>query len=188
MNLTRLWLSPVAAAWLALAAAAAPVPVGAPESQGPVSDALRARDKLPPAEAPQAMKVVLRGEALEVGRRVIEYRTEEREATVEGPGGRVEKVKYAVAIPVTKLIAATVPAKDCKFFTVMKEGKLEAVAPDKAAVLLKQPTAVLTGNSAEVDPRHLETVKPGTLYVVVPSTTAEALPPPPPPLGAKPER
>src|SRR5262245_49888295 len=138
MNLTRLWLSPAAAAWLALAAAAAPVPVGAPESQGPVSDALRTRDRLPPAEAPQAMKVVLRGEALEVGRRVIEYRMEEREAAVEGPGGRVEKRKYAVAVPVTRLVTAAVPAKDCKFFTVTKEGKLEAMAASKAAALLKQ--------------------------------------------------
>ena len=60
------------------------------------------------------------------------------------------------------------PVKSCKFFTVSKEGKLEALDAAKATALLKKRTAILTGDSATVDPRHLELVKPGTRYLVIP--------------------
>ena len=39
--------------------------------------------------------------------------------------------------------------------------------------MLKKPLVVLTGDSAEVDRRHLEMVKPGTLYLVLPPPAAD---------------
>jgi hypothetical protein len=68
-----------------------------------------------------------------------------------------------------------VRAKDCKFFVVAKEGKLEAIDLKKAAARLTKPTAVLTGEGAEADPRNLEVVKPGTLYLVMPTPAVKAL-------------
>jgi hypothetical protein len=47
---------------------------------------------------------------------------------------------------------------------------------------LKQPTSVLTGPSAEIDLRHLELIRSGTLYVVLPITHAPVpVPVPQPP-------
>ena len=52
---------------------------------------------------------------------------------------------------------------------VGKEGKLEALDADKAAALLKKSTPALLDGSSAVDPRHLELVKPGTLYITLPA-------------------
>ena len=49
-----------------------------------------------------------------------------------------------------------------------RDGKLEAVETRKAVAHLKKPMAVLTGERAKADPRHLELVKPETLYLVIP--------------------
>jgi hypothetical protein len=188
MNLSTIRLVLPAAAWLVVASAtAAPVPDRAPQSQGPISDYLRIRGKLPATDPPVPTKLSLNGNTIEVEKVVFQYVAESRERAVQ-QDGKVIKVVETVTIPVARIEKRQVPAKECKFFEVNKEGKLEAVEAKKAAELLKQPKAVLTGESAEVDPRHLELVKPGTLYVALPAPKAEALPVPlPPPALPRPE-
>jgi hypothetical protein len=171
-----MWLALSATAWFAAAAAAAPLPAG--ESQGPISDYLRLRGKLPATAPPHVMQVVLGdGDMIEVGRRMVQYVTEARETKVVKDGKEVVVTTY-VTVPVFRESKELVAAKDCKFFTLAKDGKLEAVEAKKATALLKKPTAVLAGESAEVDPRHLELVKPGTLYLVVPPPQALKIAPP----------
>jgi hypothetical protein len=192
MNFSRLWLV-LAAAWLAAASAtAAPIPPRS-SSQGPISDALVLREMLPATAPPRVMKVVMAKDDIELQHRTfrtfavmekvqqVKYVPVERVRTVKRDGIPVTE-KYIEYAAVTEEMAVQrtvqvlddkirkewVAANDCKFFMVTKEGKLEAVEAKKAATLLKEPTTILTGTSAEVDPRHLELVKPGTLYVVIP--------------------
>jgi len=179
MNRSRMWLALWATTVFALTAVSAPAPAPTPVSQGPISDFLRLRGKLPHSPAPHVMRVQGGEETLEVDRRVMAYRQEVRETTVKR-GEREEKVQYTVMVPVATFQKEKVAIKDCKFFTVTRDRKLEAVEVKKAATLLKKAKAVLTGESTEVDPRHLELVKPGTLYLVVPP------PQPPMPLPDRP--
>jgi hypothetical protein len=180
MNRSTMWLA-LAAAWLALRAAAAPVPAVGPESQGPITDALRLRDKLPATAPPTVMKVALRGDDIEVERRLPVYVPITREVNVERDG-KVEKVTQTTYVPSAVVRQETVPVKGCKFFRVTNEGKLETLDVKKAAAMLQKEAPVLTGDRAEVDPKYLERVKPGTLYLVLPPR--QELPPqpaPPPP-------
>jgi hypothetical protein len=75
-----------------------------------------------------------------------------------------------------------VQAKAIKSFVVTKEGKLEALEADKLADAIKKPTPVLLGESAEVDPRYLELIKPGTIYLAVPQQTGVPVTPVLPPM------
>jgi hypothetical protein len=120
---------------------------------------------------------------------------------VVGPDGKVEAqtrevtvnvtvskdVPYAVTVARATGASAKVrvAAKACKFFTVTKEGKLDPVDPAKATAMLKTRTPVLTGAGADVDPRSLDQIRPGTLFIVVPAAPPgpDALPPPPAPQG-----
>jgi hypothetical protein len=167
MKLCRLWLALPLMAWIAATVLAAPAP--APESQGPISDALRLRDKLPKTAPPTSHRVVLRDDNIvEVERVRYNYAYEVVTRKVQRDGNEIEVAQYvARAIPV--VYREQIAVKSCTFYTVTKEGKLEAVETKKAAAQLKKLTLVLTGDSAEVDPRHLEVVKPGTLYVVLPA-------------------
>ena len=180
MNVSRMWLASWAAVGLALTAAAAPAPAPTPVSQGPISDFLRLRGKLPHTPAPQAMRVRVEDGKIEVERRITQYTQEVRQTTVKLDGREVTK-QYTVVVPRITIEKATVAVKDCKFFRVTRDGKLEAVETSKAAAQLKKPTPVLTGECAEVDPRHLELVKAGTLYLVVPPPRPPVLPPDLPP-------
>jgi len=182
MNLSTIRLVLPAAAWLVVASAtAAPVPDRSPQSQGPISDYLRIRGKLPATEPPVATKLSLSGNTFEVEQVVYAYVQQVRERAVQ-QGGKVIRVTEVVTVPVARTERRQVAVKECKVFEVNREGKLEPVEAKKAAELLKEPKAVLTGQSAEIDPRHFELVKPGTLFVALPAPKAEALPPPPPPL------
>jgi hypothetical protein len=176
MNMTRMWLALAAGVTMTLFTFAAPAPN--PESQGPISDALRLREKMPTTAAPTVMKVVQSGDNLEVERRSTTYVQETRAVEVERDG-KVEKQIQTVTVPVARAFKELVPVKKCKFFTVTKEGKLETLDADKAAALLKKATPVLTGESAEVDPRQLELAKPGTLYLVLPPHLPEQILTPP---------
>jgi hypothetical protein len=125
--------------------------------------------------------------------------TREETANVTGPDGKIQTVKrqvtvyvpvareeqYTVTVPVITAggAKARMTAKACRFFTVTTEGKLEALDAAKAATLLKTRKSVLTGESAEVDPRNLELIKAGTLYIAVPSSARIPEAPPPPPEG-----
>lgn len=209
MNFSRMWLAFAAAAWFAQPGTAAPVPIPAPASASPIAEAVRLLGMLPqtapllirPAlmakegiielEYPTLVTMKVRRtytEAVPVAREVAEI--------VHVPGGKdirrtrivtemvyVQKqVDETVIRPSGKVEKKPVPVKSCKFFMVSKEGKLEALDAAKATALLKNRTAVLTGESADVDPRHLELVKPGTLCVIY---LPPAPPPPPPPLPDK---
>jgi len=142
----------LAAAWFALTAAAAPVPVGTPASAGgdlgfpaPARQgAARATSRHPPPLMPE--EGVLR-----IGCRVLTYQATERVSTeyvtvakevtevVRLPGGPVKEVKrvvmemmpvqrkVVVQVPVARLEMATMKAEACKFFAVAEGGKLEAL-------------------------------------------------------------
>jgi hypothetical protein len=208
MNRTSKWLA-LPAAWLAAASlSAAPIPTRASGSQGPISDALNARGLVPMTRPPSVQKVVMPDDAsLEVHHRVLqpveveevvnvtEYRQETREAIVKQDGKDV-KVLQVVTVPIVRQVVVkkvtmvpsdkvrkeSVAAKNCKFFSVTSDGKLEAIEVKEAAARLKKPTAVLVGDSPEVEPRHLELVKPGTLYVVRPAPSPVVPAPPMPKL------
>jgi hypothetical protein len=199
MNTSRLWLLSLFAAFLTQAAAAAPVPIGTPASLGPISDFLQRRDRALLA-APHVTSAVMPEESsIRIGRRVLAYQATEQVRTeyvtvakeviekVKLPGGKIQEVKRVVTetqpvqrkvlvnVPVERIEMVTMKAEACKFFLVTKDGKLEALDTAKAAPLLKKATPVLTGDSAEVDPRSLELVKPGTLFVVFVSAEPDAV-------------
>ena len=167
MNFSRSWLAALAAAWLGLTAAAAPAPAPAPKSLGPISDFLRLRAALPPAEPPRVVEVRGDEETITVTHRLVHFVPVTQKATIERGGETVEQIR-TIMVPQAQRMEAKVAVKDCKLFRVSKEGKLDAVEADKAAALWKKPTNALSGTRADVDPRLLELVKPGTLYLVVP--------------------
>jgi hypothetical protein len=175
MNLTRMLLGLAAAVSFALLTVAAPAPT--PESQGPISDAMRLRGKVPSTAPPTSTRVVMSDDnTLVVDRVSMQYVAEQRKVVVEMDGKAVEQiVVVSRAVPVSYRVQ--VVAKNCKFFTVTKDGKLEALEAKKATAQLKKPLAVLTGDSAEVDPRHLEMVKAGTLYVILPPPAPQPIEP-----------
>jgi hypothetical protein len=176
-----MWLALTVAAYFALTTKAAPIPASGPDSKGPISDALRVRGKMPATTAPRPMKVVMVDDTLEVDSWSVRPVAEERAIKVVIEGKEViQKTVVTTYVPVVTRMKVT--AKECKFFTVVKEGKLEALDVKKAAAMLKKPTAVLTGDSAEVEPRALEVVKPGTLYLMLPAPRAMPLP------GATPDK
>jgi hypothetical protein len=183
VNFSRSWLAALAAAGLGLTAAAAPPP--APRSQGPISDFLRHRAALPPAAPPRV--VTVRGDegTITMTHRQVVYVAAQETAIVERDGKTVTEIRTRM-VPTVHQMETRVALKDCKVFRVSKEGKLEAVARDKAAALWKKPTAVLSGTRADVDPRLLELVKPGTLYLVLPAVpTMPEVPAPVPGLPPK---
>jgi hypothetical protein len=161
---SRAWVAALAAASLGLMAWAAPAP--APRSQGPISDYLRLRAALPPGAPPEVVEVQGDDENIEITHRLIAYeaRTEAFEVKVDGK--TVTQVR-TVVVPLARNVKSAVAVKDCKVYRLGKEGKLEAIGGK--AGLWKKPTSVLSGTSAEVDPRHLELVKPGTLFLVLPA-------------------
>jgi hypothetical protein len=180
MHLSRIRLL-VAAAWLAAAAAtAAPVPDRPPASQGPISDYLRLRGKLPASEPPRAMKLAVSGDTIEV-ESITTVPVVEEVARAVQRDGKVVIEKQLVTKSVAQVRKQAVAVKDCKFFEVSRDGKLEPVEAAKVAALLKEPRAVLAGQGTEVDPRNLELVNPGTLYVVFPPPLPEVVPVPLPP-------
>jgi hypothetical protein len=170
-----MWLALTVAAYFALTTRSAPIPASGPDSKGPISDALRVRGKMPATTAPQPTKVVMVDDTLEVSRWVTRSEAVEQTRKVVVDGKEVEE-RYVTVRMVPVAMAMRVVAKECKFFTVVKEGKLEALDVKKAAAMLKKPTAVVTGDSAEVDPRVLEVVKPGTLYLMLPTPRAMPVP------------
>ncbi len=165
MNPFRFWLAVLAVGGLGLAAVAAPAPT--PKSQGPISDFLRLRAALLPGAPPSVVEVQGGEDSLTVTHRVPVYEQVPKTVAVEVDGRTVQQTVMTTVARAVQ-VRSKVALKDCKVFRASKEGKLEAVEADKAAGLFKKKTAVLTGTSAEVDPRQLELVKPGTLYLVLP--------------------
>lgn len=173
MNRSRTGLALMAAGWLVSTAAGAPAPVRMPPSRGPITEALRLRDQLPRTNPPLVSLAVITGKGIiemEVRRSAVVY--EEYAQNVMTPGGRVVTVRRMRTRAVPIATTMHVQPKACKFFEVTKEGKLEPIEPAKATARLKKRTAVLTGQCAKVDPRHLAVIRPGTLYLVLPPPTA----------------
>jgi hypothetical protein len=177
MNIFRFGLSLIAVAWLVLTAAAAPVPPHVPESEGPITDFLRQRDRLPATAPPRVLQLRGDGTRFEIERMVTKYVAQTRAVEVE-EAGRKKTVYSTVSIPVVTMYKQAVAMKDCKIFTVASGGKLEAVELKKVERLLRKPTAVLVGDSPTVEPRHLELVQSGTLYLVLPPAPATPVMPP----------
>src|SRR5262245_28476416 len=170
MNLSKMWLAVAAAAWFALSAAAAPAPL--PGSQGPITDALRLRDLLPKTAPPLASPAMLTEEGvIELERRTMVQVTKQVEEIVEMDGRKVA-VARIVTETVPQVYRVRVAAKECKFFIVTNESKLEALDAKKAAGMLKKQTPVLTGDKADLDPKTLAVIKPGTIYLVAPLNQA----------------
>jgi hypothetical protein len=109
--------------------------------------------------------------------------------TITRPDGTIVQQKRIVQEAVPLSAQAAERADKCKFFLVTKDAKLEALDADKAAGMLKEKTAILTGESAELDDKALELVKPGTLYIVAPPRLNAPVMPlgPAPPDGNKPQ-
>ena len=169
MNRIRLLLTIAAAAWFVLPALAAPVPVAPPMQQGPISAALRLRGVLPTTAPLTASSAVIIADKVLLQKIRYEMVTEMRivKEPVQTPQGKVEVTRHvAVTIPRAVTVEMGLTVKSCKFFVVNKEGKLEALDPAKATESLKKKTAILTGDSSNVDPRTLELVKPGTICVI----------------------
>jgi hypothetical protein len=208
MNRYRKWLA-LPTLWLAAASlSAAPIPSRATNSQGPISDALSLRGLVPTTPAPAVKKVVMPDDAtivvhhrvqqavaVQEAVNVTKYVPVVKEVVVKKEGRDVKTtitenvpvveqvmVTKMVMVPTDKVQKESLTAKSCKFFRVSKEGKLESLEAADAAKHMKQPTSVLTGHSADIDLRHLELIKPGTLYVVLPITnTPVPVPVPQPP-------
>jgi hypothetical protein len=176
-----MWLA-LWAAVFALPAVAAPVPVGTPASQGTISDYLRLRETIPQTTAPHAGPAVMVGDGtLEMERRIMVYVPVTEVMTVQQDGKNVQVARTTYRTT-AKVEMVRVKVDGCKFFSVTKEGKLEALETAKATGMLKKRTAILAGEGCEVDPRHLELIKPGTLYLLVPQPEPTLNPPPIPPL------
>jgi hypothetical protein len=183
MKRTWMGLALASAAWFALSAGAAPAPTA--PSEGPISDALALRGVLPKTPPPTAsVAVVPEMGVIELGRVVLVPVAKEVTETVVGPDGKQEQVKRVVTETVPQTTTVRVKAESVKFFTVTRDGKLDALDAAKAAAMLKQRMPVLTGDSPDVDPRALELVKPGTLYLVPPPPEPELPHVPPLPPGA----
>jgi hypothetical protein len=176
MNRIRLLLGLAAVFAFVLLTRAAPAP--SPESQGPISDAMRMRGKVPATSAPSGTRVSrIDDNSLQVDRVMMQYVSEARTVNVEVDGmtqQRTEVVTRAVPVVYKEQVAV----EKCKFYTVTKDGKLETLEAKKATALLKKPVAVLTGDSADVDARHLEMVKEGSLYIVLPPPGPQQILPP----------
>jgi hypothetical protein len=203
-----MWLTLAVAGWFALPGAIPAAPAPAPAPQGAIADALRLLGLLPATGPLQVRTAVMGKEVVELERfglvpvrmqqtvtRMVPIAEEVTQA-IRRPDGKLVEVKRTIVkyIPQQATVEVTVmqqggkpekvpvPVKSCKFFVVNKDGRLEAVDAARAATLLEKRMAVLTGASTEVDPRHLELIKPGTLYLAVPP-----LPPPRPTMPPAPQ-
>jgi hypothetical protein len=176
MNQNRIVLALAVAGWWTFQSGAAPVPVPGTKTGGPITDALRLRELLPrTAPLTPAPAVLGQGDVIQMDSVSVYYVTEQIVEVVQTPQGRAEVVK-TVTKPVMRSFTKTVAVADCKFF-VVKDGKLEALDADKAKAMLKKKTAVLTGESADLDSRTLDVVKSGTLCVITLRATPTAPPP-----------
>lgn len=178
MNTLRAGLALATWAGLSLALTAAPAPPS--RSQGPVTDFLRLRGKVPQSPAPRAVKAQVSDEVIEYEQVVPVYQNVAKTVIVERDGKPLTMTVNTPQISYT-IQKYQVPVKGCKFFRTNRDGKLEPIDADKALALLKKVALALSGDSDEVDPRHLALVKPGTLYIVTPPATAVATPPVPVP-------
>jgi hypothetical protein len=192
MNNHKKWLALGAAVVaFALAAAAPTIAFGDDKKDdapapGSIADVLRLRDKLPRGTSPTVTEVAMKDGAIEISRQVIQLAPRLEEYIEKTPDGRTEKRVRQVTTQVVQIVKQTVEAKTIKSFVVTKDGKLEALDAAKLPDMLKKPTSVLIGDSTDVDARHLDLIKPGTVYLAIPSHPSAISVPPLPPLPKEP--
>ena len=172
---------------------AAPTP-----NPGSLEAALRLREKLPKSHPPTVSDVRYEGGEIVVTRQVIEHVPERMLSKAQVTeyvaeqytvkiGDRLEVRTRAIPVvrwverevtvnrAVVRSVKQKVAANSIKAFTVTKDGKLESLDRAKFLGMLTKPITVLVGD-ADVDPRHLELIRPGTIYLVIdePSRPNEA--------------
>ncbi len=159
---------------------------------------LRGRDKLPQSFPPTAAEVTAKDGAIVITRQVVGHIPVAKEFTVQVVhlvpfaetidvkiDDRIEKrevTKYKEVVREEKRVATffepiwvdnkTVAVKSIKAFVVSKDGKLDPLAGTKLLDMIAKPTRVLVGEGADVDPRHLELIRAGTIYLAFPKATA----------------
>jgi hypothetical protein len=176
--MTRFILTFAAVASCALPVTAAPVPPASRTSRGPISDVTQMLNALPRTDPLLVGPAVMAGDGMiALPRRTTAVVAVEEVVTKQTPDGKAIQVKQVVTQVVPQHSTARVKVDACKFYLVGKDGKLEAIEAAKATAMLKKKTAVLTGESANVDPRNLALVKPGTLCVIF-QPPPETQPPP----------
>ena len=180
-------------------------PGDAPPSKGSIQAAVQKRDKLPLTFPPGTAEVVLKDGAIHLTRQVLVYVTVSKEFTVQVTqlvpyaqtievkvGDRLEKreiTKYKPVLreekrvatfydPIAKSEKQTIAVKSIKAFVVNKDGKLDALAAAKLLDLIAKPTRVLVGEDADLDPRHVELIRAGAIYLALPKTTVPGNAPP----------
>jgi hypothetical protein len=181
MSLSKFGLAALIVAGVVLTAMAAPAP--APRSQGPISDFLPRRAALPPGAPPTVVSVQGDDDHITMTHQKVVFVPVTQAVQVDRDGKTVTEVRTTLVHKVYSMQTRGA-VKDYKVFRVSKEGKLEALEADKAAARWKKPTEALIGTSADVDPRQLELIKPGALYLVLPrvANMAEVVPVPQPPM------
>ena len=160
---------------------------------------LRMPDKLPRSFPPTLSTVVLNLGDITLMLQAIETKTEAMRVrdTVDrqvpyvvtvNVNGRIEQrtayrtvtelVEREVHVTTARvrLVKQTVPAEKIKAFTVTKAGKLEAISNATLVEMLAKPTPALIGD-ADLDPRHLELIRPGTLFLAIPPDAYRQPPP-----------
>jgi hypothetical protein len=202
MSMPRMgWALPVAALGLLTTTA---LPAGEPGAPpGGIAALLRARQLLPRGTLPTVSEVVLKGDQVTLTRQrfayqsvpmrykvvVYEYVSTLEEVTVL-VNGRPEKQKREVvkAIPreqerttnVTQVFPQlerqTVALASLRAFVVGPQGKLEPLDRDRLAGLLRKGRPALVGDTDDIDPRFLELVRPGVVYLSVSPTHPPAPP------------
>jgi hypothetical protein len=162
---------------------------------GGIAAALRVRDRVPASMPPAASTAVLKDGALEVAVQVprmevvkqlvavqvmvmvpvtqevevnVNGRIEKRVVTVTKAVPRQEMREVVVHRAVPVFEKRTVAVKSVKSFVVTQQGRLEALDAAQLPEKFKQATPVLIGAGPDVDPRHLELIRPGTVYLVLP--------------------
>ena len=165
---------------------------------GSIEAILRLRDKLPNSLRPTVSDVRYEGGEIVMTRQLIEILTERMLSKAQVTefvteqytvkiGDRLEVRTRAVPVtrwverevtvnrPVVRSVKLKVAANSIKAFTVTKEGKLESLDRAKFLGMLTKPITVLIGD-ADVDPRHLELIRPSAIYLVIdePSRPKEA--------------
>ncbi len=146
--------------------------------RGSIAEVLRLRDQLPRTQV-NVSEAVLQDGKIDVSRQTVVQVPVSTVVEVIGPDGNKVQMVTTTMVTQARQTKFSVEAKAIKSFSVTKDGKLEPLDADKLADLLKKPAAVLVGETADVDARSLELIKPGTVYLAVPPALSQPLPPMP---------
>lgn len=159
----------------------------------PVEKALRLRGKPPLSAPPTPLAVEFKGgdalitatvvemvpETRRVTQNIVEQVpvTERVAVTVDGKVREEQRVvlravtrqverNVTVHRAVLRLVQTRLDLRAAKAFQLDKEGKLQPLDATRLPNLIGKDGRVMTIESAEVDPRHLELIRPGTVFLL----------------------